>query len=307
MVVDGLPGPAAGQSRTITGAQWAHIGGVAGYVLLDAPDLVAKRELRTGKLSDISGTVTGTTASDLRTGDYLTLILQHGQGAASSSYAYAVLPGSDQAATKQYAARPQARVIRNTSAVQAVRHERAGRFSAAFFEPGVASVVGVNAACIVAIEEGADGIAVHVSDPTQVLATIQVQLHARTSGFSQGNSRVSSEARDGLTVLTVDVSGLQGSTVTTVLKWQPPTASDLTGMTGRVAGKYVGGPTAASLHGKAGRFAGALNSQRISAALSALDAYQVELDTWLRQHPDADASVWELADLASRLVVHTSA
>ncbi|WP_159700741.1 polysaccharide lyase family 8 super-sandwich domain-containing protein [Arthrobacter sp. 18067] len=306
LVIDGLPGPRIGESRTVNGAKWAHIGGVGGYVLLDAPDMLAMRENRSGRLSDISGTVTGSTASQVRTGEYLTLALQHRQGATSSSYAYAVLPNADQQATNDYSSRPDARIVTNTPAVQAVRHERSGRFSAAFFEAGAASIVAADSPCIVAVEESTRQIAVHVSDPTQALSRVQIRLGVPGMGPVEDNPGVSVASRGEVTVVTVDVSGLAGATVSAVLDWQPPKASDLTSMTAKAADAHFEPATASSLHKKAGRFAGAMNSNRLAAARLELRAFQDELDAWLVQNHDADASVRDLSDLASRLVVQTS-
>ncbi|MBT8162419.1 MULTISPECIES: polysaccharide lyase 8 family protein [Arthrobacter] len=305
LTIEGSVPLALGESKTVDNAGWAHIGGVAGYVMLGRPTVLALHEQRSGRLSDISGTITGTTASTVHTGDYVVLALQHGPRATDASYAYIVAPGLDAAATAQLAAKLSVRLLGNTPGVQAVRHEPAGRLGAAFYEAGTASVITVDAACVIAVEETDSSITVRASDPTQSLSRIRAELRIHADTVIESDPRVSWAPGADSCTLTFDVSGLTGSTVSARLAWQPPSAADLAAALGRLIGRDIPGSVGAQLQKTAGHFIGVFNSGDFAAARTELHTFQTTLDDWVSTQARPTAGVLALVDLASRLVTRT--
>src|SRR5699024_11884694 len=89
------------------GAAWAHLEGTGGYVLLEGTHLRAVQAEREGCWSRNH---TAGSEEVLRR-HYATLEAVH--SAEHSSYAYAVLPGADEEATRRAASDPGAEVVRN--------------------------------------------------------------------------------------------------------------------------------------------------------------------------------------------------
>src|SRR5699024_8505525 len=106
------------------GAAWAHLEGTGGYVLLEGTHLRAVQAEREGCWSRNH---TAGSEEVLRR-HYATLEAVH--SAEHSSYAYAVLPGADEEATRRAASDPGAEVVRNDEVAQAIR---AGRLLAMNF------------------------------------------------------------------------------------------------------------------------------------------------------------------------------
>ena len=104
LVVDGT---AVTAEEVRVGARWAHLEGVAGYVLLQDGRLRAVVEERSGTWRrNSTGTQAGSDAVQRRL--YATLSVEHGTGAAASgsSYAYVLLPSASPEATRAAVARP---------------------------------------------------------------------------------------------------------------------------------------------------------------------------------------------------------
>ncbi|WP_436499717.1 polysaccharide lyase 8 family protein [Actinokineospora sp. HUAS TT18] len=306
MVIDGTTTLKPGETQNlVTAARWAHIGGVGGYVLLRPADVRAVSERRTGKFSDIDGTVSGTNATTVRAGDYLTLGIQHGTGVTNGTYAYMVLPGAGAQTTAARSTAPRVRVIDQSVAVQSVREEPTGRFGAVFFAPAATSVITVDTPCAIAIDERADTLVVNISDPTQSAATVTVDLAIDATSVVSADPRVRVGVRKGVTTLTVDVAGLTGSTVATTLATVPLTGACLVSGLARLVGGVLSGRVGGQLTRLAGGFTDALDAGDKPTALAALQEFQRTLDGWAATHPESATAVAGVTDLASRLVART--
>lgn len=217
LIVDGIAAAGLGATSQHPAATWAHLEGVAGYVLAHPADLRVVHEERTGKLSDISGTVTGTTASTVRRGEYVTVVAEHPAGTESSSYAYSVLPGATAEATAAEAATPTVQVLAQGRRVHAVREVSTGRFAATFFEAATAAHVTADGPCAVAIEEADGELRLWLSDPTQMATTVRVTLTERVRAVASADPRLQVELAGGRVVVTADVAGLRGESLAATL------------------------------------------------------------------------------------------
>ena len=144
---------------------------------------------------------------------YATLEAVH--SAEHSSYAYAVLPGADEEATRRAASDPGAEVVRNDEVAQAVR---AGRLLAMnFWAAGrVQNVTAQGPACVLLRSAGRTR-ELSVSDPTHRQDTVSLHLAGTPHLRAHEAERVSvSRVRGGLEI-TVDTSGLGGRAVTFTL------------------------------------------------------------------------------------------
>lgn len=117
MADDGAVAPRLGDHVAVDDADWVHLDGVGGYLVLDESTLHALREERTGAWADINDNG----PADSRTRRYVTLWLDHGVKPRAATYAYAVLPGATRRATAAEADDPSFAVQCNDAKAQAVR------------------------------------------------------------------------------------------------------------------------------------------------------------------------------------------
>lgn len=303
LVVDGTSPIGSGESKTLNQVGWAHINGVGGYVLLEKATVLALREQRSGKMSDISGAVTGTNATTVHTSEYLTLAIQHG-AVSDGAYAYVVLPGADATATAAFSDAPAVRVVSGAREVHAVRQQTTGRFAAAFFSAGSSSIVRTDTPSAVAIEEDADTLTIHVSDPAQTATVVTIELDVHAKSVVSADPRVQVRVTPKRATLTVDVAGLVGDTVSTTLTWKAPKGGDLSAAVGKATGHDLPPRVVARWRPVLGAYLDAVEAGHTALALERLRAFQALVDAWLADNPGV-ASVVNIADLASRLVART--
>lgn len=182
--------------------RWAHLDAVAGYVFLEPQHVRASHREREGSWSRNNAKGSDTVHRRF----YATIDSLHPE--AASSYAYAVIPGADVAATRAAAEEPPAEVVRNDAMVQAVR---AGQVLAAnFWSPErVQGVTAVDPLCLIRRGNGTEQ---HyaVSDPTQLRDTVTFTLAGHAATRVTGSDRVHVTADRGTLQVTVDVRGLGG-------------------------------------------------------------------------------------------------
>ncbi|KAF4585778.1 lyase [Ophiocordyceps camponoti-floridani] len=163
LVVDGVPQPSmVNSSMELLNASWAHLAGSGGYLFLDPRAVLAVREARTGRWSDIDDSG----SSKPITRRYFTLYRTHGRDPFESAYAYAVLPGASENETRD--AVGSVRVILNEPMMHAAAVGDV--FAANFFAPGRFGPLRVSGPCSVLVR----GSTVYVADPTQSADVIEV-------------------------------------------------------------------------------------------------------------------------------------
>lgn len=210
-----VDGAAVTAQKTVAGAQWAHLEGVGGYVLLDGPaDLIAGVEERSGTWRrNSTNAAAGTDVLHRRW--YGTLSLSHGAGtSASGGYAYVVHPGADAETTAASARSPRVRVERNDEVAQAIHHS--GQVTAAaFWAAGTAGGLAADRAACVIARRTPGMVRMSVSDPTQAGATLVIDVAdtdvARVKGADAARV-VLARHGDGVR-LTIDTSGTAGTSV----------------------------------------------------------------------------------------------
>lgn len=170
LTVDGVPqSSTAGWTKTFTGARWAYLEGVGGYVFPGGRDVTALRETRSGAWHDIN---TGDTTTE-NTRNYVTLYADHGIDPTNASYAYALMPGARRTEVLARSVdRGWLQILANTAAAQAVAVRPLGVTAANFYTAGTAGTLSATGAASILIREHGDGTAtVCVADPTSTAAT----------------------------------------------------------------------------------------------------------------------------------------
>ena len=129
------------------------------------------------------------------------------------------MPGIDHASAGAYAARPPVKILRNSPAIQAVRHEKLKIAAMAFYEAGGVEIrpgltVAVDTPCLVLLRESGGKMAISVSNPANEKAAVGVTVTGKLQG--QGVRVLDGGARSRLVV---DLPGglTAGSTVTRTL------------------------------------------------------------------------------------------
>ncbi|GAA5007479.1 polysaccharide lyase 8 family protein [Actinopolymorpha pittospori] len=210
VLVDGRPAVARpGDLETATNAGWVHLAGTGGYVFPGGADLTLTRDRRTGRWSDLTRHPSWTDDTAL-VRDFLTIWLDHGVDPDRAGYAYVLLPTADAETTRRYAARPGVAVVANTGAVQAVRALATGVLGVNLWTAGAsASIVSADAPGCVVLREGAEEVAVAMSDPTRLAEKVRFTMKVRATKVLAADPGVRVVALDPLTV-EVDLAGARG-------------------------------------------------------------------------------------------------
>ena len=150
-VVDNRNLGESGTQTFVRGADWAHLEGHGGWVLIDGSPK-ALREDRTGAWSDIN---TGST-SERRTRRWQTLWLDHGTDPEDATYAYLLMPGASRRAVARRAAdRHWMSVLANDAGRQAVGVPSLGLTAANFWQAGTAGPLTASAgASVLTVRRG---------------------------------------------------------------------------------------------------------------------------------------------------------
>jgi len=210
--VDGTAYPATYPwSQTFTGADWAHIGGMGGYVFPGGATFNALRDSRDGRWSDVNKGGS-TTVLDRK---YLTLYVDHGTNPTNGGYAYLLMPGATAAQTQaRAAATTWLTVLANTDGQQGVAVPSSGFTGVNFWFGGTVGDLVASDPCSVMISEKSDGTAVIcVSDPMRMRTSLTLTWNRAVAAVLSKPSTVTSATTGSSLRLTFgDLSGTAGAT-----------------------------------------------------------------------------------------------
>lgn len=206
-----------GTVQTFSGASYASLAGVGGYVFPGGTAIKTLREDRSGSWTDVNAlSATSPRFPSLGpfTRRYQQIWFDHGASPTNAAYSYILLPNFTAAQTAARAAAPTVTVLANTAAAQAVTSSRLGLTAANFFTAGTAGPITVSAPCSVLVQERNSTMTVAVADPGRAAATVTVTVATGTSYVSaQPDSGVSVLSVGGGRVqLLVEVGGARGGT-----------------------------------------------------------------------------------------------
>lgn len=169
-------------------AEWVLHNGV-GYVFPDNAEVHISNGKATGNWRDINHQARSS-SEDVNM-DVFTLWFDHGAKPQGAGYQYIVVPSAEAADLEAYERSSPIEILKNSEAVQAVRHRNLNRSQIVFYTPGEIEiddvVLSVNHPCIVMVKTNGKSIdQIAVVDPTQKLSMIQVKTSAVIESSGDG-------------------------------------------------------------------------------------------------------------------------
>lgn len=186
--------------------RWAHLDGIAGYLFLDADQVTATTQTRTGSWSKIN---TGGPTTEV-SNTFTLLSVQHGAKPADAHYGYVILPKATAKDTAHAAAgRGGVQVLSNTADLQMVR---SGATTAiCCWARSTADGIGLDGPAAVVLRSGHGTVQVSLADPTAERDQVVLTLAGHYRRRSGGGVTVSNHR--GLSTVTVDTGGRGGVAV----------------------------------------------------------------------------------------------
>lgn len=200
----------------VSGAGWAHLDRVGGYVFLGGAEaLKASLAQREGTWRrNSTNAATGTDVVQRRI--YATLSYEHGSGAEAggSNYAYVILPRASRAATTDAARNPGVRVLRNDAVAQAVAVD-AHVVAVNFWKPGIVGDYTSSSSMCLIVCKTPGIVRASLSDPTQQQDSVELAISQAAGTRVRGRDadRVRLTRTGGGVNLVIDTRGLAGRTL----------------------------------------------------------------------------------------------
>jgi len=172
---------AAGEVN-LSSTRWVLHDGV-GYVFPTATQVHLKNTAQTGDWNLINAMYASASLSC----DIFRLSLDHGVAPTGASYAYAVLPDTDETTLAGFADSSPLSILANTSTLQAARHSGLGLSGVAFFSAGSVTLksgltLSTDTPILVLVRETSTGLELSVAEPTQTASTALLTLSGKYSG-----------------------------------------------------------------------------------------------------------------------------
>lgn len=164
-------------SLSYNSPEWILHDGVA-YLFPEKADVFVSKQTQSGNWYDINRTAT----KEMQQKEVFALGINHGTQPSDATYAYLVVPGKDTPkAINKYRKKGNIEIAANTADVQVVRNKDLGIWGMVFYNAGEFKhrdiQVAVDKACVLMIKEnGPHTAALHIADPGQTEADIQVSL-----------------------------------------------------------------------------------------------------------------------------------
>ncbi len=155
--------------------KWAWHDNV-GYIFPEAQQITLGSQDQTGGWNEVSASASPSPV----TKNVFSLWIGHGTAPKDARYSYIIVPGASPEEIASQSARPQIIILKNTPALQAVRHPELHLTQAVFYEPGSLAyaegkTIAVDKPCILLLDEEKNRLT--IADPTQKLADITVTLN----------------------------------------------------------------------------------------------------------------------------------
>lgn len=197
-------------------ATWAHLDGVAGYLIGSGQRLLGERKERTGSWRDIRANG-DPTPIDRR---YLSLVLDHGTDPTAAGYRYVVVPGASATRTAELAANPDHAVLADDENCHAVRQPDTGiTMINLWHAPRTVGGIHANKECGIIMIEKNDRLRIAVANPMRDGAVIRIRISPSETGYQLV------EADPGITPVSVEraivldvVSGTTGASLTATFR-----------------------------------------------------------------------------------------
>ena len=148
-----------------------------------------------------------------RVAKFAEIFFDHGKNPKDDTYSYILLPLADAEKTAAYAAAPDAEILVNTPALQAVREGKLRLTSAVFWNAGTLEDVTTDFACVMMRKEEEGALRFSVCDPTMKLKAGKTLVLDGVYTLSDAPDCVTAASADGRTTVTVDFTGAEGASI----------------------------------------------------------------------------------------------
>ena len=217
-----LPGHGAidlNEDRTLAGANWAHIEGLGGYLLLQSGgQYKLKTEIRSGAWSDIN--TQSYSDRSIHQRRFVTLWQDHGIDPVDARHAYAMAPGAtvDQVRALSRAARRWSIINEANTQVVSARIDDAMMTGVIFWAPGAAAGIVASAPVCLLMKRSGKRLDVAVSAiPDSTRAPVHIQLVAKTKGVIQSDAALAITLAEGGFEIAFDFDGTSQQTLQATL------------------------------------------------------------------------------------------
>ena len=156
-----------------------------GYYFPAGGNIVVKNMDQTGSWSGINSSA----SNALVTQRVFSAWMIHGNTSPSDSYQYIVVPSASQESFEKWIASNPFRIISNTTDLQAICDKSSGLYAISFYKEGTVQLekelsLSVDKPCLVLVgkSDSGKGVKISVSDPTQILNRITINISQKLKG-----------------------------------------------------------------------------------------------------------------------------
>lgn len=179
-----------------------------GYYFPTKETVAVIKERRSGSYNEINGAFS---ADQRYQGDYAKFLINHGQHPQATDYAYAMIPGADEASLKDYAAKQPLTILQNTEAIQAVELKAEHYLGVNFWESTGGEIAGISSDRPLALMKQTvnDQIQYTLADPTQKNSLVHVKVPHEIQNVTNLSDGITYDTAT--RTLTIDFTKAQGT------------------------------------------------------------------------------------------------
>ncbi|MDE1192067.1 MAG: polysaccharide lyase family 8 super-sandwich domain-containing protein [Arachidicoccus sp.] len=164
--------------------QWVHQRNV-GYIFPANENITIQKGVQKGTWNSIN--ING--SADTIRKNVFSIWADHGSNPANANYEYIVVPDKSLSDFQSYAVNNKFVIVRNDSAIQAVRNDSVKQYGIVFYQPGTIDMgdglnISSDKSALVFISKNDSDYKISVSDPFYTASTIQIKIDKQLSGVN---------------------------------------------------------------------------------------------------------------------------
>lgn len=186
-----------------------------GYYFPTKETVDVVKEQRSGSYGEING---GFSDDQRYQGNYAKFLIDHGQHPQQATYAYAMLPGVDEASLKDYAAKKPITILKNTADIQAVELKAEHYLGVNFWHSTGGEIAGLSSDQPLALmkQTANDQIQYTFADPTQKNSLVHVKVPHEIQRVTDLSDGITYDAAS--RTLTIDFTNAKGASKTITIE-----------------------------------------------------------------------------------------
>lgn len=176
VTVNGIGLPKGEFETVIENPSYMMVDGYAGFVFADSMKVSASRYSAAVDKDYFDGFEVWFNNDSFVSKPFVEIMINHGKNPSGDTYAYALLPGADDAKLAKYAADPDFEIISNTVSCQAVREKTLGVTGIIFYEAGECAGIRADRPCIVTFSDVGGEYRIKVCEPTNKSDEVNLEI-----------------------------------------------------------------------------------------------------------------------------------